>query len=197
MAKQDATYLSRRYALRNLWDPRHLRTIDKLMPFAPGDHVLEMGCGRGHLTKRLQEMGLDAVGVDANPQAIEVGVTSGLRQMFAQDLDFADASFDALVSFHMIEHVPPIQAAFREMLRVLKPGARALLVYPAEPIRGAYSWPASVIMYGTPFRARDIHVHKLTPTKVRSLAADAGFEHLHSEFHFRFTPEYATVLRKP
>lgn len=197
MAKQAATYQSRRYALRNLWDPRHLGTIDKLMTFEPGDRVLELGCGRGHLTKRLQQRGLDATGVDANPECVEVGVTSGLRQMFAQDLDFPDEHFDALVSFHMIEHVPPIREAFVEMHRVLRPGAHALLVYPAEPIRGAYSWPASIIMYKTPFRARDIHVHRLNPSKVQTLAHAAGFEHVHSEFHLRFTPEYATVLRRP
>lgn len=167
------------------------------MRFESGDKVLELGCGRGHLTKRLQEMGLDVTGVDANAEAVEVGVTKGLRSMVAENLDFPDQTFDALVSFHMIEHVPPLREAFGEMFRVLRPGARALLVYPAEPVRGAYSWPASIILYGTPFRARDIHVHKLTPGRVREMTEAAGFEHLHSEFHFRFTPQYATVLRRP
>ena len=71
-------------------------------------------------------------------------------------------------------------------------GGKALLVYPAEPFRGAYSWPGSIVLYGTPFKAREIHVHKLNPTKLRAMTDAAGFEHLHSEFHFRFTPQYAT-----
>lgn len=197
MSASADSYVSRRYALQNRWDPRHLATVKKLLRFDLGDRVLELGCGRGHLTKRLQELGLDVTGVDANAEAVAHGVTDGLRPMVAEALDFPDQTFDALVSFHMIEHVVPIRDALSEMYRVMRPGAHALLVYPAEPFRGAYSWPGSIVLHGTPFRAREIHVHKLNPARLRAMTDGVGFEHLHSEFHLRFTPQYASVLARP
>ena len=197
MTSAGTSYRSRRYALQNRWDPRHLTTVKELLPFTPGDEVLELGCGRGHLAKRMKELGLLVTGVDANTKAPEVAVTDNLHSMRVEALAFPDASFDGIVSFHMIEHVPELEQALVEMHRVLRPGGHALLVYPAEPIRGAYSWPASIILHGTPFRAREIHVHKLNPSRLQAMTSQAGFEHVHSEFHFRFTPQYATVLRRP
>ena len=89
MATATASYLSRKYALQNRWDPRHLATVKQLTRFQPGDRVLELGCGRGHLSKRMKEdLGHDVTGVDANAEAVEVGVTDGLRSMVAEELDF-------------------------------------------------------------------------------------------------------------
>ena len=65
-------YDSQRYALVNRWDPQHLKTLDRLFPLSAGERVLEVGCGSGHLTKRLAARGVDIVGIDPNPNAGEV-----------------------------------------------------------------------------------------------------------------------------
>jgi ubiquinone/menaquinone biosynthesis C-methylase UbiE len=189
-------YDSHRYARVNRWDPAHLRRIDRLLPLEPGARVLEVGCGQGHLTTRLAERGVDVVGIDANPNAAEVSGSDRVRTMRAETLEFADGEFDAIVSVHAIEHIPPLEEAVAEMARVLKPGGRALFIYPAEPIQGLYAIPTSVILHGTPFKARQVHCHRLNPRKVRDLMSPHGLVETHHEFNLVKSPQYISVFAK-
>lgn len=189
-------YNSKRYAAVNRWDPNHLKTVDRLLPLRPGDRVLEIGAGAGHLTKRLAERGINIVGIDVNPEAAEVEGTGLVVEMSAETLDFPDGEFDAIVSFHAIEHIPPLEEAAREMTRVLKPGGQALFVYPAEPIQGLFAVPTSVILYGNPFRAREIHCNWLTPKKVRELFEPLGIIETHHEFNLFKSPQFVSRMVK-
>ncbi|MGA7098473.1 MAG: class I SAM-dependent methyltransferase [Acidimicrobiia bacterium] len=189
-------YNSRTYALVNRWDPQHLKRIDRLLPLHPGEHVLEVGCGQGHLTTRLAERGIDAVGIDANPNAPEVARSERVICMRAESLDFPDDEFDAIVSVHAIEHIPGLEQAASEMARVLKPGGRALFIYPAEPIQGLYAVPTSVILHGNPLKARQVHVHRLTPTRVRDIMEPLGLVETHHEFNLLKTPQFISVFAK-
>lgn len=188
-------YNSRRYALLNQWDPRHLRTVQRLLRPTPGSAVLEVGCGRGHLTKRLREAGVEAQGVDVNPHAADHAVTDAVSTMSAEALDFPSDRFDQVCSFHAIEHIPDPSAAIAEMARVVKPGGQVLLVYPAEPIRGLYSIPASIILYNNPFKSRTIHLHKFTPKRIEALAGAHRLAEVHSEFNL-FSSQFVSLLRK-
>lgn len=189
-------YDSTRYALVNRWDKRHLATVVRLLDPRPGEEVLEVGCGRGHLTKRLRDREVEAVGIDVNPRASEVAVTPHVHTMHAEALDFEDDRFDAIVSVHAIEHIPDLDGAFAEMARVLRPGGRALFIYPAEPIQGIWAVPTAVILHGNPFKARQVHCQWLWPARVRRMTAVHGFRHLHSEFNLLSTPQFVTLLER-
>jgi demethylmenaquinone methyltransferase/2-methoxy-6-polyprenyl-1,4-benzoquinol methylase len=56
------------------------------------------------------------------------GVAADLRRADARQLPFPDASFDLVVSAHMLEHLDEPEAALREMLRVLRTGAPVVVV---------------------------------------------------------------------
>lgn len=185
-------YDSRRYALVNRWDPSHLAKVDRLLPLSSESRVLEVGCGSGHLTRRLAERGIDIIGIDANPQAAQVAGRERVRTMRAEALDFGDDSFDAIVSMHAIEHVPALEMALAEMARVLRPGGRALLVYPAEPVMGLYAIPTSVILHGTPFRARQVHCHRLWPAKLRRMVQPLGWTETYHEFNLFKSPQFVS-----
>ena len=189
-------YHSRRYALLNRWDPAHLRKIDKLLVLEEGERLLEVGCGQGHLTKRLADRGIEVTGIDANENAPEVAGTDRVVHMMAEDLRFDDDSFDTIVSIHAIEHIPPLKKALSEMARVLKPGGTALYIYPAEPIMGMYAIPTSVILYGTPFKARKVHCHKLWPSKLRRMLEPLGLTERHREFNLLKSPQFVSVFEK-
>ena len=189
-------YHSRRYALINRWDPAHLRKVDRLLDLQAGDRVLEVGCGQGHLVKRLADRGIDAIGIDANEHAPSIADTARVVHMRAEDLEYDAGSFDAIVSIHAIEHIPPLDKALSEMARVLKRGGSALYIYPAEPIKGMFAIPTSMILYGTPFKARQVHCHKLWPSKLRRMAEPLGMVETHREFNLFKSPQFVSVFEK-
>lgn len=197
MVLMTARYDSRRYALINRWNPRNLDIVLDWVGPPPGARILDIGCGRGHLVRALSKRGFDAWGIDLNPNARELAGELNVRTMSADALEFGDASFDAVVSFHAIEHIPPLEKAILEVARVVKPGGKVLLVYPAEPIRGLYAIPTSMILHGTPFKARQVHVHRLSPAKVRGLGRAAGLKELRHTFRPWPSPEYASLLERP
>jgi len=192
------TYQSRKYALLNspIEVDRHLRRVRKYLRPRGNDRILDVGCGRGFVTQGVQRFAPATTGIDLNAEAVSNGVTGGLRVMDAQKLSFANASFDKIYSFHAIEHIPDLAGVFAEMDRVLKPGGSVLLVYPAEPIRGLYVVPTAIILFGNPLRARDIHIHKLSPRVLRRYLAGTSLRIVRSSLQLLLTPQFVTVLRK-
>jgi hypothetical protein len=82
------------------------------------------------------------------------------------------------------------------MARVLKTDGKALFIYPAEPIQGLYAIPTSVILYGTPFKAQQVHCHWLSPAKVRRIMAPHGLTETHHEFNLFKSPQFISVFTK-
>lgn len=110
--------------------------ISKL-PVGPGTRVLDVGCGIGKPAVRLaQKTGATVVGISINQQQIDEGnaraAAEGLadrvsfQRANALELPFEDGSFDAVLAFESICHMPRLPA-LREMSRVLVPGGRIAL----------------------------------------------------------------------
>lgn len=105
-----------------------------------GQRILEVACGRGGYVRELACAGAHVTGCDfsfaalraatAKLQAVNVPPSTGLIQGDAQNLPFADNSFDILVSCETVEHLPDARAAFAEMHRVTRPGGRLFLTTP-------------------------------------------------------------------
>jgi SAM-dependent methyltransferase len=88
------------------------RDLDLIVEWAEGETALDVATGGGHVARRLQEAGLHVVTVDPAP---------GMRADVvcrAEDLPFADGSFDVVVSRVAPHHFQDIGAALREMARV-------------------------------------------------------------------------------
>jgi ubiquinone/menaquinone biosynthesis C-methylase UbiE len=103
---------------------------------APGERVLDLGCGAGTDTLVAAQMvgaGGRVTGIDMTPEmlakaraaAAEMGVTNvEFVEGEAERLPFADASFDVVISNGVIDLVPDKDAVFAELYRVLAPGGR-------------------------------------------------------------------------
>lgn len=89
--------------------------------------VLEVGCGEGELSERVQsELDAEVVALDQSPRMVELTRSRGVdaRVGDVQDLPFADGSFDVAIPAWMLYHVPDLDLALRELARVLRPGGR-------------------------------------------------------------------------
>lgn len=107
----------------------------RLLGVAPGERVLDVGCGSGAVTRALaQRVGPSgrAVGVDASAALLKVarelankaglGATIEFKEGDCRALPFPDALFDAAVAATTLSHVPDPRRALAEMVRVTRPG---------------------------------------------------------------------------
>jgi ubiquinone/menaquinone biosynthesis C-methylase UbiE len=96
--------------------------------------VLDYGCGFGRLGMYLSLCGAQVWGFDLSSPAIETankvarryGLSARFEQMDAEELGYADHSFDVIVGFGVLHHVIKYPRASSELFRVLAPGGRAL-----------------------------------------------------------------------
>ena len=82
-------------------------------------------------------VGVDLVGAGLR-KAHEAVPAARLIRADACELPLGDQAVDAIVSANLLEHVPDDRRALREMTRVLRPGATAVVVVPASP--GTYDY---------------------------------------------------------
>lgn len=92
--------------------------------------ILDVGCGEGQIARRLTDglPGRRVVGVDPTARHIEVARERGGPVEYVtasvDSLPFADGEFDAVVVCLVFEHVDDLDAAVREVSRVLSSGGR-------------------------------------------------------------------------
>ena len=101
-----------------------------------GCRALEIGCGPGHVTKRLAEAGAEATGVDLAPAMVAVARRSHPELSFevadAEELPFDDDTFDVVLINFAIHHLPQPARACEEIYRVLVEGGRFVFAGPIE-----------------------------------------------------------------
>jgi len=100
-------------------------------PYARGARVLELGCGTGLILARIADVADEAVGIDLSEGMAQLARDRGLDARIGSvcDLPFEDDEFDLTYSFKVLAHVPDIEAALREAVRVTRPGGHLLLEF--------------------------------------------------------------------
>lgn len=107
----------------------------------PYDTALELGCGTGFFLLNLKLAGVLDEGhvTDLSPGMVEVAQRNGANLGFelegrvadAERLPYDDNTFDLVIGHAVLHHIPDLDQAMSEVLRVLKPGGR--FVFAGEP----------------------------------------------------------------
>jgi SAM-dependent methyltransferase len=117
---------------RAAWD----RILDLVLPARHPLDALDVGCGTGFLSFELASRGHRVTGVDFAPamlvqarrKAAAHGRAVTFEQADAEQLAYAPATFDLVISRHLLWTLPHPEAAITEWIRVLRPGGRLVVV---------------------------------------------------------------------
>lgn len=182
------------------------------IPSTPFAHALEIGSGTGYFTLNLMLEGIieQATCTDISPGMLDalagnaerlgLGDRVSTQVADAEKLPFDDESFDLVLGHAILHHIPDLGQAFREFLRVLKPGGT--LVFAGEPSRTgdrianvpkgvakrvAPAWRAAFrakpadhisVLIDEPDHSLEsvVDVHAFVPSDLRAFARSAGFD---------------------
>ncbi len=138
--------------------------------------AVDLGCGDGEHLGWLSAHADAIYASDYNLLRLERAAAKGIASVVAMaDLTAypaADDSFDLVFCHHVIEHIPDVDAALREIQRILAPGGTALIGTPNE---GAGFWRLAYRLSPESRRSTD-HVQFFTAASLGGRLRAAGFE---------------------
>jgi SAM-dependent methyltransferase len=164
-----------------------LLTVDySRLQIAPGDRVLDVGCGNGRHAFEAYRRGARVVAFDLDRQelAAVAGLCGAMRlegevppgagsapvSGDATVLPFADSSFDKVIAAEVLEHILDDQRAMNELARVLRPGGVLAVTVPA--------WLPERICWGLSREYHEVpggHVRIYTRVELEAKLRRAGF----------------------
>jgi SAM-dependent methyltransferase len=97
----------------------------ELLAPRPGEHVLDLGCGDGVLTRKIADLGCNVVGLDSSPDFVASARKLGLEvvEKSAADMDFV-RRFDAVFSNAALHWMKDADAVIGRVARALRAGGR-------------------------------------------------------------------------
>ncbi len=115
----------------SVWSSSTRQFVEPLLDAAKvsaNTSILDVGCGPGYVSAAAAERGATPIGLDFSQEMVEIARRMFLQIEFregdAQNLPFANASFDRVVANFSLLHLAEPERAMAEAVRVLKPGGR-------------------------------------------------------------------------
>ncbi len=197
--------LARRLRLpsdKTLWQKFEREVQDDIRALPDGSVVVDIGGGRRcvyHHALR-PEITLIATDVSAEELALNVHASQTVVADVSDRLPLPGGSADLVVSRAVLEHVPDVRAAARNVAGVLKPGARTIHLLPGRfslfgmaarllpftPLLAILHWVDPTTVDQVEF---DVHYDQGTPDRLRRAFEAAGFHDVQVEVTWA-QPEY-------
>lgn len=186
-----------------------VRIISSNGVFQPGSKVLDAGCGWGRLLLGITDQfdGLNISAVDQSTDALELGknvlgeTRHGNRIEWRSgdlhSLPYEDESFDTVYSARVFQHLNSPSQAARELIRVLKPKGRFLVIVQNKLC------PMNITYYSRIYSPRsvlswfdEIAVSEINATTMDFYPTKVGFPHnVESRMNIESTMEKLPLLR--
>jgi SAM-dependent methyltransferase len=151
-----------------------LALFAELVREAEGGPVADVGCGPGYVTRHLNDLGVDAFGIDLSPEMIAIARRDHPDLRFEvgtmTDLDLPDHSVAGVLAFWSVIHIPDhaVPGVFAQFRRVLRPGGPLLVGFHVGD-RTRHSTE------GYTGRPISVDSHHRQPAEVAQWLREAGF----------------------
>lgn len=109
---------------------------------SPNSRILDVAAGTGEVTRLLQRHGHQVISLDQSREMLRQASARGALAVLgrAEELPFADGSFDALTFTYLLRYVDEPLACMEELARVVRPGGKIGMVEFGRP-SGAWKQP--------------------------------------------------------
>ena len=177
---------------RGSWDELAERYRDLAERLGLSAPVFDLGCGRGEFLTLLKELGIEATGIELDPELAEEARARGLAVEQGDGLahlaTLVDGALGAIVLIQVIEHLTAQEAADLALLArdKLRPGGKLLI----ETVN-----PQSLYVFAHPFYVDPTHERPVHPAYLEFMFREAGFESI--ELLWRSPPPADDVLETP
>lgn len=149
--------------------------------------LLDIGAGTGDFLVMAQKNGWNIKGLEPSPKAKAIAESKGVS--FANDLsEIEDDSFDVITMWHVLEHVPDVEAQIAELKRIVKPEGTIIIAVPNYKSYDAQH-------YGIFWAAYDVprHLWHFSKTSIKLLFSKQGME-LIKILPMKFDSFYVSLL---
>lgn len=147
----------------------------------PAGRLIDIGCGAGNMPKAIKHYrpDLDVYGLELARGALTEGQRDARGVTFvegsAEQIPFPDATFDAVVMFDVLEHVPEPARLLAEVQRILRPGGVFHIFCPLEgDLKNPYGW-----LWRLGWKAKRIHcghIQQFSTGTLERAVIDAGLQ---------------------
>lgn len=149
-----------------------IRRIERLV--GGSGHVLDIGCGPGWFLNSMRQRGWTVRGTERSASAAlqaREALNLDVRAEELEDLIHEGATFDAIILWHVAEHLQDPQAAIRAIARLLRPGGVVMIGVP-----NFGSFEERVARSGWFHLDVPRHLYHFTPATLLALIEGAGLE---------------------
>jgi ubiquinone/menaquinone biosynthesis C-methylase UbiE len=181
---------------------KRVNFILRFLPDKDNATILDCGCGKGDYVDALRQHGIEAYGIEySEEKVVQAGASHKsaeyIRQGDAQDMQFPDCTFDAVLLNEVLEHIPDEHKALSEINRVLKDSGTLIIFspnrwYPFETHSVQLKHDRKLLPIYVPFipyiptgigeRLFNYRARNYWHSQLKALVESQGFEVLHQEF---------------
>ena len=132
-------------------------------------HVLDFGCGNGSLSKAIAPYVASVECIEVNQYPRELAVNEQKLNVYDNLDSLPDTKmYDAVISNHVLEHIPNVVDTLKEIYKHISPGGVIIIMLPIDDFRDKLN---------KKWRSDDVnhHLHTWTPLLFGNTLSEAGF----------------------
>jgi len=155
-----------------LWERFQQATEDQLRRLPDGGTLVDLGAGRRCIYAGALRSSLEFVAIDVSGDELALNDHADVRIVAnaSEQIPLPNASVGLLVSRAVLEHVPDLAAAVREMARVIQPGGHTIHLFPCR-----YSLFA-IVARTLPFKPVVSLLHRVVPSTIDQVEFEVFYD---------------------